>query len=62
MKFALLACAIAALGLTLLGVAGPAYRIGVLTLPNAFTLLRWGAYVGAAAMLVGLLRKPAPLG
>ena len=55
MKFALLACAIAALGLTLLGVAGPAYRIGVLSLPNAFTLLRWGAYVGVAAMVTGLL-------
>lgn len=55
MTLALLACATAALGLTLLGVAGPAYRIGVLSLPNAFTLLRWAAYVGVAAMLVGLL-------
>lgn len=55
MTLALLACAIAALGLTLLGVAGPAYRIGVLSLPNAFALLRWGAYVGVAAMVVGLL-------
>ena len=55
MKFALLACAIAALGLTLLGVAGPAYRLRVLSLPSAFTLLRWAAYVGIAAMLAGLL-------
>ena len=55
MTLALLACATAALGVTLLGVAGPAYRIGVLSLPNAFTLLRWAAYVGVAAMLVGLL-------
>ena len=55
MTFALLACAVAALGLTLLGVAGPAYRIGVLSLPNAFTLLRWAAYVGVAAMFLGLL-------
>jgi uncharacterized protein (DUF1499 family) len=46
---------IAALGLTLLAAAGPAYRIGVLSLPNAFVLLRWGAYVGIAAMVAGLL-------
>jgi uncharacterized protein (DUF1499 family) len=52
---ALLACAIAALGLTLLAAAGPAYRIGVLSLPNAFVLLRWGAYVGVAAMGAALL-------
>ena len=55
MTLALLACATATLGLTLLVVAGPAYRIGVLSLPNAFALLRWGAYAGVAGMLVGLL-------
>jgi len=55
MTLALLACAIAALALLLLAVAGPAYRIGVLSLPNAFTLLRWGAYAGVAAMVAGLL-------
>ena len=55
MTLALLACATAALGLTLLGAAGPVYRIGVLSLPAAFTLLRWGAYVGIAATLMGLL-------
>ena len=55
MTLALLACATAALGLTLLVVAGPAYRIGVLSLPSAFALLRWGAYAGVAGMLVGLL-------
>ena len=55
MTLALLACAIAALGLLLLGVAGPLYRVGTLSLPNAFTLLRWGAYVGVAAMTAGLL-------
>ena len=55
MTFAILACAIAALGLTLLGVAGPAYRFGVLTLPDAFTLLRWAAYTGIAAASTGLL-------
>jgi uncharacterized protein (DUF1499 family) len=55
MTFALLACAVAALGLTLLGVAGPAYRLGVLSLPNAFALFRWAAYTGIAAALAGLL-------
>ena len=55
MTFALLACAVAALGLTLLGVAGPAYRLGVLSLPNAFTLLRWAAYTGVAATLAGVV-------
>ncbi|MDA1183318.1 MAG: DUF1499 domain-containing protein [Acidobacteria bacterium] len=55
MTFTLLACAIAALGLALLGIAGPAYRIGVLSLPNAFTLFRWAAYAGLAATLVGLV-------
>ena len=55
MTFALLACAIAALGLTLLGVAGPAYRFGVLTLPDAFTLLRWAAYTGIAAAAAGMI-------
>jgi len=55
MTLALLACAVAALALLLLGVAGPLYRIGVLSLPNAFVLLRWGAYVGVAAMVAALL-------
>lgn len=55
MILALLACAIAALALLLLGAAGPLYRIGVLSLPNAFALLRWAAYVGIAASILGLL-------
>jgi len=54
MTLALLACAIAALALLLLGAAGPLYRIGVLSLPNAFTLLRWAAYGGIAASVLGL--------
>jgi len=55
MTFPLLACAIAVVGLALLGLAGPAYRIGVLSLPNAFALLRWAAYTGLLAALAGLL-------
>lgn len=55
MTLALLACAVAAVGLILLAAAGSAYRIGALSLPNAFVLLRWGAYVGVAAMAAALL-------
>jgi uncharacterized protein (DUF1499 family) len=55
MMLALLACAIAALSLTLLGIAGPTYRFSVLSLPNAFTLLRWAAYTGIAATLTGVV-------
>lgn len=32
--------------------SGPAYRLGALSLPSAFTLLRWGAYGGIAATLL----------
>ena len=60
MIFALVACGVAALGLVLLAGAGPLYRLGVLSLPNAFTLLRWAAYVGIAAIVIAL--PPAFLG
>jgi uncharacterized protein (DUF1499 family) len=53
MTVTFVALAIAALGLVLLLLAGPAYRIGV-SLPTAFALLRWGAYIGAAGMVAGL--------
>lgn len=51
---ALMACATAALALLLLGASGTLYRIGVLALPSAFALLRWGAYLGGAATVAGL--------
>lgn len=41
------------LGLILLASAGPSYRVGMLSLTNAFTLLRWAAYSGVAAVLLG---------
>jgi uncharacterized protein (DUF1499 family) len=50
----LVACATAAIGLIVLGLAGPAYRIGVLSLQNAFSLLRWAAYIGVTGMIVAL--------
>jgi uncharacterized protein (DUF1499 family) len=51
---ALVACGVAVLGLVLLGAAGPLYRLGVLSLPNAFSLLRWAAYVGIAAIVLAI--------
>ena len=68
MAVAYVACAISGLGLLLLGMSGPFYRIGIFPLPWSFQLLRWAAYLGiagiAAAVLAGLLayrggaRKP----
>jgi uncharacterized protein (DUF1499 family) len=34
--------------------AGPAYRLNLLGLGGAFSLLRWGAWLGVAALLVAL--------
>lgn len=58
MILSLVAFGIAVLGLLLLGLAGPAYRLSG-ALPTAFGLLRWGAYIGLAgaalALVAGLL-------
>ena len=43
------------LGLVLLASAGPSYRVGILSLTNAFTLLRWAAYAGVPAVLLGAI-------
>src|SRR5215208_2814895 len=53
MIFSLLAVAVAGLALVLLGIAGPVYRVSG-SLPTAFTLLRWAAYVGLAAGVAAL--------
>jgi uncharacterized protein (DUF1499 family) len=53
MTLTFVALAIAGLGLVLLLVAGPAYRVG-LSLEMAFAILRWAAYVGAAGVAAGL--------
>ena len=53
MIVSLAALAVAVFGLLVLGAAGPAYRVG-LSLENAFALLRWGAYVGAAGIVAGM--------
>jgi uncharacterized protein (DUF1499 family) len=55
MILSLLPAAFAAVGLLILAAAGPTYRFGLLSLPNAFVLLRWGAYAGVAAMIAAML-------
>ncbi|HLG58260.1 MAG TPA: DUF1499 domain-containing protein [Vicinamibacterales bacterium] len=44
---------IAAVGFILLAMAGPAYRLG-LSLPKAYELMRWAAYVGIVAAVAAL--------
>jgi uncharacterized protein (DUF1499 family) len=46
---------VAAVGLVLVAIAGPAYRFGMLALPNAFVLLQWAEYVGLAAVGVSVV-------
>lgn len=43
------------IALILLAISGPLYRTGVAELSSAFLLLRWAAYIGAGATIVGLL-------
>jgi uncharacterized protein (DUF1499 family) len=54
MTLTLIALGISVLGLLLLALAGPAYRLG-LSLESAFGVLRWGGYVGAAGVAVALV-------
>jgi uncharacterized protein (DUF1499 family) len=55
MRLAQIACGVGLLGLVLLASAGPSYRVGILSLTNAFTLLRWAAYTGIAAIVLGAI-------
>jgi uncharacterized protein (DUF1499 family) len=54
MLLALVACGIAALGLVLLAIAGPAYRVGLVSLESADAVLRWAKYVAIAAAAVSI--------
>lgn len=54
MLFPLLALAVAALGLAILAIAGPAHRLGM-SLPSAYALMRWAAYVGVAAAAASIV-------
>jgi hypothetical protein len=51
MRAALAVCGVALVGLALLLSAGLSYRLGLLSLPGAFGLLRWGAYLAVAGMI-----------
>jgi len=59
MTAALVACAMAAIALLLLALAGPSFRIGLLSLASASRLLQWAMYAGligtATAVFAGLL-------
>ncbi len=50
-----LALALLVLAALLMAAAGPAYRLGLLPLGDAFGLLRYGAYAAAGAAGVGLI-------
>lgn len=50
-----LACVLLVLAALLMGGAGPAYRWGLLSLGDAFSLLRYGAYAAIGAAVVGAL-------
>jgi uncharacterized protein (DUF1499 family) len=52
MRASLAAVGLGLLGLLMLALAGPAYRIG-LPLEMAFTVMRYAAYLGLAALVVG---------
>jgi uncharacterized protein (DUF1499 family) len=47
----LIAVGVAALGLVVLGIAGPAYRLGA-ALPTAYAIMRWAEYIGLVALLI----------
>lgn len=44
---------LAALALVVLGLAGPAYRLGA-SLPTAFAIMQWAEYIGVAAALIAI--------
>jgi uncharacterized protein (DUF1499 family) len=46
---------VAVIALLMVGGAGPAYRLRLIGLTDAFALLRWGAWMGLGAVLVALI-------
>lgn len=45
----------AVVALLMVGGAGPAYKLGLVGLTDAFVLMRWGAWIGLAALFVALI-------
>jgi uncharacterized protein (DUF1499 family) len=52
---AIIGLVVALVALLMVGGAGPAYRLQLVDLGEAFAILRWGAWTGLAAFLVGLV-------
>jgi uncharacterized protein (DUF1499 family) len=50
-----IAAVVGAVALLLLALSGPMYRFGILSLQNAFLVLRWSAYAGIAAPVVAVV-------
>ena len=50
-----LAIAAGFLALATLAISGPLYQLGMAELGSAFLMLRWAAYIGAGAAVVGLI-------
>src|SRR5207237_10113815 len=46
----------ALVALLMVGGAGPAYRLNLVDLGGAFSLLRWGAWTGLVVAFIGLIR------
>ena len=55
LSLALFSFVAAGLALVLLGAPGLLYRIGLLSIPSGFAVVRWGVYVGLAAAALSLL-------
>ena len=53
MLFPLIALGVAALGLAILAIAGPAHRLGM-SLSSAYAVMRWAAYLGVAAAVASI--------
>jgi uncharacterized protein (DUF1499 family) len=54
MVLSLIAAGVALLGLFVLGMGGPLYRVGI-SLQTAFAMLRYGAYIGLAGAALGVV-------
>jgi uncharacterized protein (DUF1499 family) len=52
---AIIGFVVALVALLMVGGAGPAYRLQLVDLGEAFAILRWGAWTGLAAVFVGLV-------
>ena len=61
MKLTLVSAGLAAVALLLLGGAGPAYQLGLITLPLAFTALRCAAYAGIVGAALNMVTFVAAL-